>query len=142
MSDNIISIFRKKNQELDSKGKFDAAVAKTIVQSDPQLLSIVKALGISIEEAGLWIVALSNFQADLDQLIYETAEKHSFNPAFSGLLIQAIANEGADQLTGIGMSGSIPKHVFDRFRSNAIQPFVLSKHLEDLSEEDANPFQE
>lgn len=137
MTDNVINFanFKKSSTSTDSKKDFDLSVAKQIVQRDENLQHVIKHLGISLDEAANWILLLSEFQSEIERTVYDFSNKAKFSSAFSGLLVQAMAQEVSDQLTSIGMQPNISKEIFQKFQRNAITAIVQSKHLDDLTDD-------
>ncbi len=134
MDDKVISITRQKKteEEFSPEEKFDLSVAKQIILSDPAMLLLLKKLGVTTDEGARWILFLSQYQLEIARISDVFCEKFEYNPAFVGLLSQALASASAEQLTSIGINGMVTHSIFKRFQKNSIAHLVNAQHIDDL----------
>lgn len=132
MKDNIVNFSSfKKKKDSDPREQFDIAIAKKIIASDKELTRIFSSLQIPEDQAAQWIVFISELQNKIAMSVYEAHEKAGFDVAFAGLVVQALAQASADELTALGFVGEIPKNIFEAFQTKAMKTIAKSEYMEE-----------
>ena len=144
--DNIVDFGKRKKakafkeaaipkQEYSDKQKFHVNVARQLIEKDPLLQRVFQKLGLGLEDASSWLLAIAELRQNLDKLVYDTHEKADFNPVFGALIAQALAMASSDELTTIGFSGDFDIELFRKFKANALKTIAMVQHIDEIPSE-------